>query len=213
MSRACRRQYARIKPKAVDLGEPELRLRMAAQKWLKCLPGNSFGAPNCHMGMKGPEIRFETDAQDRILNAPMKCKKMRMALTDAHPDNRWPVARIKDTDAAEGQKKRWNPHFAQSLTQTVLCGRFHCAEKTQRQMQLFFRKPSQTGKMRVEIKQRRLESRRKFEADEKPFRRRHSGEESGFRSQNSEVRIQEPGVRGQEESKEAILIFASVFRT
>jgi hypothetical protein len=186
---------------------------MAAQKWLKCLPGNSFGAPNCHMGMKGPEIRFETDAQDRILNAPMKCKKMRMALTDAHPDNRWPVARIKDTDAAEGQKKRWNPHFAQSLTQTVLCGRFHCAEKTQRQMQLFFRKPSQTGKMRVEIKQRRLESRRKFEADEKPFRRRHSGEESGFRSQNSEVRIQEPGVRGQEESKEAILIFASVFRT
>ena len=68
---ACHRSYARIKPKAVDLDEAELHLRMAAQKWLKCLPGNSFGAPNCHMGMKRPEIRFETHAQDRILNAGM----------------------------------------------------------------------------------------------------------------------------------------------
>ena len=40
-------------------------------------------------------------------------------------------------------------------------------------MKLFLRKPSQTGKTRVETKQRRLESRRKFEANEKPFRREH----------------------------------------
>jgi hypothetical protein len=161
---------------------------MAAQKWLKCLPGNSPGASNCHMGMKVPEIRFETDAQDRVLNVLMKRKKMRMAFTDANPDHRWPAARIKDTDAAEGQKERCNPHFTQSLTQTVLHSCFHVAKKTQRQMKLFLRKPSQTGKMRVEIKQRRLESRRKFEADEKPFRRRHWD-----RRQESGVRSREPG--------------------
>src|ERR1700722_18661676 len=180
MSCACRRQYARIKPKAVDLDEPELRLRMAAQKWLKCLPGNSFGTPNCHMGMKGPEIRFETHAQDRILNVLMQRKKMRMTFTDAHPDHRWSATRVKDTHAAEGQKERRNPDFAQSLKQPVLLGGFHFAEKTQRQMKLFFRKPSQTGKARVEIKQRRLESRRKFEADKKPFWREHgAGDQRG----------------------------------
>ena len=87
MNCACRRQYARIKPKAVDLDEPELRLRMPAQKWLKCLPGNSFRTANCYMGMKGLEIRFETHAQDRILNAAMQRKKMRMPFPDTHPDH------------------------------------------------------------------------------------------------------------------------------
>jgi hypothetical protein len=57
-------------------------------------------------------------------------------------------------------------------------------------MKLFLGKPSQTGKMRVEIKQRRLESRRKFEADEKPFRRRH-----WERIQDSGARSQEPGAQ------------------
>ncbi len=86
------------------------------------------------MGMKGPEIRFETHAQDRILNALMQRKKMRMTFTDTHPYHRWSAVRIKDTDAAEGQKEGWNPHFAQSLTQSILRACIHIAEKTQRQM-------------------------------------------------------------------------------
>jgi hypothetical protein len=45
-------------------------------------------------------------------------------------------------------------------------------------MKLLLRKPSQTGKMRVETKQRRLDGRRKFEADEKPFRREHDSRRS-----------------------------------
>ena len=73
-------------------------------------------AANCHMGMKGLEIRFETNAQDRILNAAMQRKKMRMPFPDTHPDHRRPAARVKDTDAAQRQKERRNPHFAQSLT-------------------------------------------------------------------------------------------------
>jgi hypothetical protein len=173
MSCACRRQYARIKPKAVDLDETELRLRMAAQKWLKRLSGNAFGASDGDMRTKGSEVRFETRLKDRILNPSVQCKKMRMTFSDAHPDHRWPAARVKDTDAAEGQKKRWNPHFAQSLTQPTLRGCFHFAEKTERQVKLLLREPAQAGKMRVETKQRRFESWRKFEANEKPFRGKH----------------------------------------
>ena len=116
MSCSGRRQHARIERESGDPDESELRLRMAAQKWLKRLSGNAFGATDSDMRMKGPEIRFETDAQDRILNSAVQCKKMRMPFPDAYPDHRWPAARVKDTDAAEGQKKRRNSHFAQSLT-------------------------------------------------------------------------------------------------
>ena len=120
MSCACRRQYARIKPKAVDPDEPELRLRMAAQKWLKSLPGNSFGAPKCHMRMKRPEIWFETNAQDRILNAAMQRKKMRMPFPHTCPDHRWSASRVEDTEAAQRQKKGGDPHLAQNLAQQIL---------------------------------------------------------------------------------------------
>ena len=83
-----------------------------------------------------------------------------MPFPDAHPDYRWPTARLKYTDAEERQKERRNPYFAQSLMQSVLRDRFHFAKKTERQMKLFLGKPAQAGKMRVETKQRRLDGRR-----------------------------------------------------
>src|SRR5271165_7289461 len=79
---------------------------MAAQKRLERLLGNTFSAPNGDMRMKGFEIRFETRTKDRILNAPMQRKEMRMPLPHTRPGHRWPAARVEDTDAAQGQKKR-----------------------------------------------------------------------------------------------------------
>ena len=141
----------------------------------------------CDMGMKGLEIRFETDAQNRILNAHAT-QKDEDGLSRHPPRPPRSAARVKDTDAAEGQKEQRHPHFAQSLAQPILGVCFYIAEKTERQMKLFLRKPSQTGKMRVETKQRRLESRRKFEADKKPFRRGiETGDQDG--SQESGVRV------------------------
>ena len=88
-----------------------------------------------------------------------------MPFPDADPDHRWAAARIEDSDAAQRQKKRWNPHLVQSLSQPVLCGCCYCSEKAQRQMKLFLRNPAQPGQMRVELEQRSLASRRKCEAN------------------------------------------------
>ena len=65
---------------------------MAAQKWLKRLSGNAFGAPQGDMRMKGPEVRFETGAQDRVLNSAVQCKQMGMPFPNPHPNHRWPAA-------------------------------------------------------------------------------------------------------------------------
>ena len=125
------------------------------------------------MRMKRFEIRFETRIKDRILNAPMQRKEMRMPFPHTCPSHRWPPARVKDTDTPQRQKKRRHSHLAQSLAQQILRWRFHIAEKAERQMKLFLGKPAQAGQMRVEREQRRLATRRKFEANEESFRREH----------------------------------------
>ena len=88
------------------------------------------------------------------------------------PSHRWPPARVKDTDAPQRQKKRRHSHLAQQ----ILRWRFHIAEKAERQMKLFLGKPAQAGQMRVEREQRRLATRRKFEANEESFRGEHPQE-------------------------------------
>ena|SRR6266852_2996545 len=149
---------------------------MAAYKRLKRLLGNAFSAPNGDMRMKGFEIRFETRTKDRILNAPMQRKEMRMPFPHTRPGHRWPAARVEDTDATQRQKKRRHPHLPQSLAQPILGWRFHVAQKAERQMKLFLGKPAQAAQMRVERQQRRLATRRKFEANEESFRREHPQE-------------------------------------
>jgi hypothetical protein len=123
--------------------------------------------------MKGFEISFETRTKDRILNAPMQRKEMRLPFPHIRPGYRWPAARVEDTDAAQRQKKRRRPHLAQSLVQPILRWRFHVAQKAERQMKLFLGQPAQAAQMRVERQQRRLATRRKFEANEESFRREH----------------------------------------
>ena len=176
INRALRRQHARIQLKAVHFGQAELRLRMAAQKRLKRLLGNAFRSSKGDMRTKGLEIRFETRIKDRILNAPMERKEMRMPFSHTCPGHRWAAARVEDTDAAQRQKKRRHPHLPQSLAQPILRWCFHISQKAERQMKLFLGKPAQTAQMRVEREQRRLATRRKFEANEKSFQREHPQE-------------------------------------
>src|SRR5260370_21459146 len=122
---------------------------MAAYKRLKRLLGNAFSAPNGDMRMKGFEIRFETRTKDRILNAPMQRKEMRMPSPHTRPGHRWPAARVEDTDATQRQKKRRPPTLPQSLAQPLLRWRFHVAQKAERHMKLFLGKPATASQMPV----------------------------------------------------------------
>jgi len=62
--------------------------------------------------MKGFEISFETRTKDRILNAPMQRKEMRMPFPHTRQGHRWPAARVEDTDAAQRQKNGGTPHLS-----------------------------------------------------------------------------------------------------
>src|SRR6266849_4089506 len=109
----------------------------------------------------------------RRQHARIQLKAMRMPFPHTRPGHRWPAARVEDTDATQRQKKRRHPHLPQSLAQPILGWRFHVAQKAERQMKLFLGKPAQAAQMRVERQQRRLATRRKFEANEESFRREH----------------------------------------
>lgn len=173
MNRAFCRQHARIQVKALHLEHAEVRLRVTAYKRLKCLAGNAFRAADGDMRMKGFEIWLESRIQDRVMNASMQCKEMRMPFPYTRPDDRWAAAGVEDTNSAYLQEKRWHPHLAQSVEQPILPRRSHVAKKAERQVKLFLRKPAQAGQMRIEREQRRLAARRKFKANEESFRRSH----------------------------------------
>jgi hypothetical protein len=145
MNRAVCRQHARIQLKARHLEHAEVRLCISAYKRLKCLPGNAFRAPDGDMRMKGFKIWFEPRMQDRVLNASMQRKEMRMPFPRTCPDDRWAAAGVEDADAAYWQKELRHPHFGQSFAQPICCRRFHVAEKAQRQMKLVLGKPAQAG--------------------------------------------------------------------
>ena len=121
--------------------------------------------------MKGFEISFETRTKDRILNAPMQRKEMRLPFPHIRPGYRWPAARVEDTDAAQRQKKRRRPHLAQSLVQPILRWRFHVAQKAERQMKLFLGQPAQAAQMRVERQQRVLQ----LDGSSRPTKSRFDG--------------------------------------
>jgi hypothetical protein len=145
MNRAFCRQHARIQLKARHLEHAEVQLRVSAHKRLKCLVGNAFRTPDGDMRMKGFKIRFEPRMKDRVLNASMQRKEMRMPFPYTRPDDRWAAAGVEGTDAAYWQKKWRHAHLAQSFAQPFLCRRSHVTEKAKRQMKLFLGKPAQAG--------------------------------------------------------------------
>jgi hypothetical protein len=168
MGCASRCQYARIKLKAGHIENAKLRIAIASQKRPKRFQRNTSGTRNCDMRMKGLQIRFNTRMKNSILNTPMQG---------------YLSPRAKDTEAAQRQKKRGHTYFAQSFPQAVLRGRANVAEKTERQMKLFFRHPAKTGKMRIQRQKRHLATSRKSEANKKPFHQR------GRASDRRDVRI------------------------
>jgi hypothetical protein len=183
MGCASRCQYARIKLKAGHIENAKLRIAIASQKRPKRFQRNTSGTRNCDMRMKGLQIRFNTRMKNSILNTPMQGKEMWVPSPNTCPNDGYLSPRAKDTEAAQRQKKRGHTYFAQSFPQAVLRGRANVAEKTERQMKLFFRHPAKTGKMRIQRQKRHLATSRKSEANKKPFHQR------GRASDRRDVRI------------------------
>ncbi len=70
------------------------------------------------MRMKGFEIGFESGLKHRILNSPVQQKQMRMSFPDTCPDDRRTATNFENAYAADGQKKRPDPHLQQSFAET-----------------------------------------------------------------------------------------------
>jgi hypothetical protein len=132
MNRAFRRQHARIQCKARNLEHAEVPLCVSPYERLKCLAGNAFRAPDGDMRMKGFKIRFEPRMKDRILNASMQRKEVRMSFPHTYPDDRWAAIGVEGADAAYWQEKLRHPHLAQSFAQPFLCRCSHVTEKAER---------------------------------------------------------------------------------
>jgi len=98
---------------------------------------------------------------------------MRMTFSHTCPDDRWAAADTKDADTAQGQKKRWHPHLAQSFMQPIFSRRLHITEKAERQMKLFRSKPAEAIQMWIERDQLRLAARRNSDTNEEAFRWEH----------------------------------------
>ena len=105
MNCARRRQNARIQRESAHLEHTEVRIRVLAYKWLQCLAGRAFGAPDGDMRMEGAQVRFESCMQGRVLDAPVKNKKVGMPFTYTCPDYGGLSTHVENPDAAYRQKE------------------------------------------------------------------------------------------------------------
>lgn len=103
------------------------------------------------MRMPGPKLRFQSDLERRFLNAFVQLKKMRMALTDANPNNFHVAFGWKSSDSFDWQKKGPELNRVEFFAQGKIDILRNVREKTEGQMDLITRRPTNSVNARIEI--------------------------------------------------------------
>src|SRR5437763_3590701 len=106
-----------------------------------------------NMRMPWAQIRKESDREGCVLNALVKLKKMRMAFSNANPNDFRRTFRWKCSNALDRKKKCAELDGIQFFAERSINPLRGVGKETEREMHLITRGPTHTANPRVEIEQ------------------------------------------------------------
>jgi len=143
---------------------------MHAEKRSDGFGGNIPAAREGDVRMKRPQLGLESRVDRGFLDAFVQLEKMRMAGPDADPKNGRASFAGKRPEPGDRKKKGFPRDGFQIFFETLFDIAQNVAEKTERQMHLLWREPTNTAQMRIQFREMLCNGGRKLEADEEPFR-------------------------------------------
>lgn len=152
------------------MNHPGVERGLRAKKRPDGFGGNIPAAREGDVWMKRAQVGLEPRVDGGFLHTFVQLKKMRMAGADPNPKNvRAPFAG-KGAEARNGKEERFPRDDFQILLERLFHIARNVAEKTEGQMHLLRREPSDPAQVRIQLRETLGDGVRKGDADKEPFR-------------------------------------------